>query len=93
MGKSRSGGGYGCGRRHKGFGDRRCGRAVAVRIAAQEDAQSTLEYALAVLALLGLIAGCAAVWAAGRDGAFSLPAEQATSHTLGALGALDITLY
>ena len=56
-------------------------------------AQSTLEYAITTCAVLALITGIAALWRAGEDGVFVELVEDAASHTLTDLGALDISLY
>ena len=56
-------------------------------------AQGTLEYAITFSALLAVIVGLGALWHAGERGVFARLVEQAASHVLGALGALDIALY
>lgn len=56
-------------------------------------AQGTLEYAITFSALLAVIVGLGALWQAGERGVFARLVEQAASHVLGALGALDIALY
>lgn len=56
-------------------------------------AQSTVEYALTVAAVLAIMVGCAAVWRAGVDGAFAKLVEAAISHAISAAGAIDIALY
>ena len=56
-------------------------------------AQGTLEYAITFSALLAIIVGLGALWQAGERGVFARLVEQAASHVLGALGALDIALY
>lgn len=56
-------------------------------------AQATVEYALVTVAIMAVVAGLAAVWRAGERGVFGRLAQQAASHALDALGALDISLY
>lgn len=56
-------------------------------------AQGTLEYAITFSALLAVIVGLGALWQAGERGVFARLVEQAASHVLGVLGALDIALY
>lgn len=56
-------------------------------------AQSTVEYAIVLVAMLAIIVGCAAVWRAGADGVFTKEAQEAASHTFTADGAVDISLY
>ena len=58
-----------------------------------EGAQSTLEYALVLLAFLGLLAGLAALWHAGAEGVFADAIEKGASHALDGLGLLDVALY
>lgn len=65
----------------------------AVRALGSERAQSTLEYALVLLAFLGLLAGLAALWHAGAAGVFADAIERGASHALDGLGLLDVALY
>lgn len=46
-----------------------------------EDGQSTLEYALVLMAFLGMLAALAAVWHAARDGSLVRLATSAASHS------------
>lgn len=68
-------------------------RVPGLRELGERDAQGTLEYALTMVALLAVVVACAALWRAGQDGAFARLVEAAASHTLGAAGAVDISLY
>ena len=61
--------------------------------ATEPAAQATLEYALTVFALLAVVVGIAALWRAGEEGALVELVEDAVSHALSGLGALDIALY
>ena len=76
-------------------GDRRNRRTVRAvgRMLGLEEAQSTLEYALVLLAFLGLLAGLAALWHAGAEGVFADAIEKGASHALDGLGLLDVALY
>ena len=56
-------------------------------------AQGTVEYAITVVAVLALVAACAAFWRAAEDGIFARLAQEAASHVLGGTGAIDIALY
>lgn len=47
-----------------------------------ETGQSTLEYALVILAFLAMLLGLAAVWHASRDGRFAQEAREAGSHAI-----------
>ena len=62
-------------------------------LAGELAAQATLEYALTVFALLAVVMGIAALWRAGEEGALVELVEDAASHALSGLGALDIALY
>ena len=62
-------------------------------LAAEPAAQATLEYALTIFALLAVVVGIAALWRAGEEGALVELVEEAASHALSGLGALDIALY
>jgi len=59
--------------------------------------QSTVEYALVVVAFLAMLASLGAVWHAGRRGALTRRAIEASSHQMGgsdALGSIrDISLF
>lgn len=68
-------------------------RGVVARVLGSERAQSTLEYALVLLAFLGLLAGLAALWHAGAAGVFADAIEEGASHALDGLGLLDVALY
>lgn len=56
-------------------------------------AQGTVEYAVTVIAVLALVAACAAFWRAAEDGVFARLAQETASHVLGGTGAVDIALY
>lgn len=62
-----------------------------------ESGQSTLEYALVLLAFLAMVVGLASVWAASRDGRLLSRARDASSHGMGqgiTVGFLqDVTAY
>lgn len=72
-------------------GARGCGHAL--RWVRERCAQGTVEYAMVTVAMLALVLACAALWRASESGALSRLAEEAASHVLGGLGALDIALY
>ena len=59
--------------------------------------QSSVEYALVLVALLAMVLALGAVWAAARDGGLSRLGERAASHAVsgeGALGGIrDIVLF
>lgn len=59
--------------------------------------QSTVEYALVLLAFIWVAIGCAALWHGARDGRLLSGAIEAASHTFGGAGALsslrDISLF
>ena len=59
--------------------------------------QSTVEYAVVVVAFLAMLATLGAVWHAGRRGSLTRRAVEASSHQLGgsdALGSIrDISLF
>ena len=61
------------------------------------DGQSSVEYALVMIAFLSTVAALACLWHAGRDGQLLRRAIEAASHQLGggdALGeARDIALF
>lgn len=59
----------------------------------EDRAQGTVEYAITVVALLALVAACAAFWRTAQDGTFARLAQSAASHVLGGAGAIDISLY
>lgn len=59
----------------------------------EERAQGTVEYAITLVAIMALIAGCAALWRAGEDGTLARLASEAASHALGGTGFIDIALY
>lgn len=59
----------------------------------EEVAQATLEYALVISVFLAMVAGFAALWHAGADGALARLVEEAASHGLDLPGLLDIALY
>lgn len=69
----------------------RVGRAASPLL--EERGQSTLEYALALVALLALASGLAALWRAAEKGSFAGLVERAASHALEGWGPLDIPLY
>lgn len=56
-------------------------------------AQGTVEYAITVVAVMALVAACAAFWRAAENGVFARLAQEAASHVLGGSGAIDIALY
>ncbi len=62
-------------------------------LAREERAQSTLEYALTLFALMALISGIALLWRAGEQGVLARLVEDACSHGLDGLGVLDIALF
>lgn len=59
--------------------------------------QSTVEYALVLLAFIWVAIGCAALWRGARDGRLLSRAIDAASHTFGDAGPLvslrDISLF
>lgn len=59
----------------------------------ERQAQSTVEYAITVVAVLSMVVGFAAIWRAGVDGTLARIAREALSHTFDAAGAIDIALY
>lgn len=63
------------------------------RMARDETAQGTLEYALTLFALMALVAGIAAIWKAGADGTLADLVRDAASHALSGTGPIDISLY
>lgn len=77
----------------RGVRERRGVLPGAARALGSERAQSTLEYALVLLAFLGLLAGLAALWHAGAAGVFADAIEKGASHALDGLGLLDVALY
>lgn len=66
---------------------------LAPIVAAEDRAQSTFEYAVVTAALLAVTAALALLWRAGAGGALGALAEEAASHRLDGLGALDIALF
>lgn len=70
----------------------RRGRLVPID-AAEDRAQGTFEYAVVTAALLAVTAALALLWRAGAGGALGVLAEEAASHRLDGLGALDIALF
>lgn len=56
-------------------------------------AQGTLEYALTIIALLGIVLALAALWRAGEEGSLSELVEHAAPRALGGTGPLDIALF
>ena len=56
-------------------------------------AQGTVEYAIAMLAMLSTILALALLWHAGEEGGLVAAVEQAASHALNGIGALDILLF
>ncbi len=72
----------------------RGGAVSALRDMARERAaQGTLEYAVVTIALLAMVCALALLWRAGAAGALVGLAEDAASHVLDGLGALDVALY
>lgn len=66
----------------------------ALRAVAREDrAQGTLEYALTVTALLGIVLALGALWRAGESGALASLVERAAPRALAGTGPLDIALF
>ena len=59
----------------------------------EERAQTTLEYALTIVALLAIVVTLGLLWRAGEEGALVRFAEEAASHAVSAGGAVDIALY
>lgn len=57
-------------------------RAVASGVLRGPSGQSTLEYALVLLGLLGMLVGMGALWHAAREGRLVELACEAASHTL-----------
>ena len=59
--------------------------------------QSSVEYALVLVALLAMVLALGAVWATARDGGLSRLGERAASHAVsgeGALGGIrDVALF
>ena len=78
--------------RARGGAARRIGSAPR-HLAREERAQATLEYALTLFALMALISGVALLWRAGEQGVLARLVEDACSHALDGLGALDIALF
>lgn len=69
-------------------------KLALLRRAVKEDvAQGTVEYALTVLALLGIVLVLGLLWRAGERGSLAELANKAASHGLDGLGALDISLF
>lgn len=58
-----------------------------------ESAQGTVEYAVVLVALMGMVAVLALLWRAGERGALTKLATEAASHCFNAFGALDIALF
>ena len=56
-------------------------------------AQGTVEYAIAMLAMLSTIVALALFWHAGEEGGLVAAVERAASHALNGIGALDILLF
>ena len=56
-------------------------------------AQGTVEYAIAMLAMLSTILALALFWHAGEEGGLVAAVERAASHALNGIGALDILLF
>ncbi len=56
-------------------------------------AQGTVEYAIAMLAMLSTIVALALFWHAGEEGGLVAAVERAASHALSDIGALDILLF
>ena len=56
-------------------------------------AQGTVEYAIAMLAMLSTILVLALFWHAGEEGGLVAAVERAASHALNGIGALDILLF
>lgn len=66
----------------------------AVSAASREDrAQGTLEYALTITALLGIVLALGALWRAGESGALAQLVERAAPRALTGTGPLDIALF
>lgn len=87
----RAGGKDGCRkgwcRKHRGV------RQARAWIAREDGAQSTLEYALTVFALMAIVSCLALLWRAGETGAFASLVEDACSHALEGTGFIDIALF
>lgn len=60
---------------------------------ASESAQATLEMALCTVALLGMIIGVAVIWRAAERGVLAKLVEEAASHGLDVVGAIDAALF
>jgi Flp pilus assembly protein TadG len=64
---------------------------------AQASGQSSVEYALVLVALLAMVLALGAVWAAAHDGGLMRLGERAASHAVSGSGALggirDIVLF
>lgn len=80
-------------RKGDGFFGRFAFLYVVKAAAGEESAQATVEYALVSVATLAIVVGLAALWRAGENGVLARLVEQAASHVLSGLGALDIALY
>lgn len=75
-------------------GTRRQGtRRRGAWIVRESAAQSTLEYALTVFALMAIVSCLALLWRAGESGALARLVEGACSHALDGLGFIDIALF
>ena len=75
---------------------RRRARSPIAGWAAEERGQSTVEYALVVLAFLAALVALGLMWHAVREGAFQRLSQDAASHSLaGGLAGLlrDIVLF
>lgn len=68
-------------------------RRAWVWIAREDGAQSTLEYALTVFALMAIVSCLALLWRAGETGALARLVEDACSHALEGAGFIDIALF
>ena len=68
-------------------------RQARVWIARESRAQSTLEYALTVFALMAIVSCLALLWRAGETGALARLVEDACSHALEGAGFIDIALF
>lgn len=72
-------------------------RRVLGELRTQTNGQSSVEYALVLVALLAMVLALGAVWAAAREGGLMRLGERAASHAVAGSGALggirDIVLF
>lgn len=67
--------------------------AAALHTVRESSAQSTLEYAITLVAFLAMIAGLGALVGAASDGTLARLVEAALSHGFTPEGLLDVALY